>query len=112
MVEEVIKKSEESDEKYERNSSNETDNNIEYFQSEEEVDHENEQCETNSTSNDCGNDLDEFLITNLYFEVDPSENKNYEIKEEFDFEEQLIYTFDEIKELKKNNALLEELLEE
>jgi hypothetical protein len=38
MVEEVIDRSEESDEKDESISSNENDNNIEYFQSEEEVD--------------------------------------------------------------------------
>ena len=79
MVEEVIKTSEESNEKYESNSFNDNDNNIEDFHSEE--------------------------------EVDPNK-KQSEIKEEILFEEQLICTFDEIKELKKKNALLEEILEE
>jgi hypothetical protein len=92
MVEEVIKISEESDEKYERSSCNDNNSNVEYFQSKE---------ETYSTSNNCGRVLDEDLIITLYFEFDPSENKNFEIKEEDNFEEQIMCSFDEIMPLIK-----------
>jgi hypothetical protein len=97
MVEEVIKTSEESYEKDERIPCNDNNSNEEYFQSKE---------ETNSTSNDYGRDLDEGLITTLYFKVDLSEKQNSEIKEEHNFEEQLICDFDEIMTLNKKNEFL------
>jgi hypothetical protein len=70
---------------------------------------ESDEKDERNSSNENDNNIEYFQSEE---EVDPNKNKNYEIKEEIDFEEQLICTFDEIKELKKKNALLEEILEE